>query len=117
MMQMCEGLAVAHAHAIVHRDIKPGNLFVLRDGGLKILDFGVARLANSSMTASGFIVGTPDFMSPEQARGKGIDQRSDVFSAGAVFYYMLSGRKPFAANDLPAVIHKVNSEDPPPLTC
>ncbi len=116
MMQMCEGLAVAHAHAIVHRDIKPGNLFVLRDGGLKILDFGVARLANSSMTASGFIVGTPDFMSPEQARGKGIDQRSDVFSAGAVFYYMLSGRKPFTAHDLPAVIHKVNSEDPPPLS-
>ncbi len=116
MMQVCEGLAVAHAHAIVHRDVKPGNLFVLRDGGLKILDFGVARLANSSMTASGFIVGTPDFMSPEQARGKEIDQRSDVFSAGAVFYYMLSGRKPFAANDLPAVLHKVNSEDPPPLT-
>jgi len=116
MMQMCEGLAVAHAHAIVHRDIKPGNLFVLRDGGLKILDFGVARLANSNMTASGFIVGTPDFMSPEQARGKGIDQRSDVFSAGAVFYYMLSGRKPFTAHDLPAVIHKVNSEDPPPLS-
>jgi serine/threonine protein kinase len=116
MMQVCEGLAVAHAHAIVHRDIKPGNLFVLRDGGLKILDFGVARLANSSMTASGFIVGTPDFMSPEQARGKEIDQRSDVFSAGAVFYYMLSGRKPFAASDLPAVLHKVNSEDPPPLT-
>ena len=105
MMQVCEGLAVAHAHAIVHRDVKPGNLFVLRDGGLKILDFGVARLANSNMTASGFIVGTPDFMSPEQARGKEIDQRSDVFSAGAVFYYMLSGRKPFAANDLPAVIH------------
>jgi serine/threonine-protein kinase len=116
MMQVCEGLAVAHAHAIVHRDVKPGNLFVLRDGGLKILDFGVARLANSSMTASGFIVGTPDFMSPEQARGREIDQRSDVFSAGAVFYYMLSGRKPFAANDLPAVIHKVNAEDPPPLT-
>ena len=59
MMQVCEGLAIAHAHAIVHRDIKPGNLFVMRDGGLKILDFGVARLANSSMTASGFIVGTP----------------------------------------------------------
>jgi serine/threonine protein kinase len=116
MMQVCEGLAVAHAHAIVHRDVKPGNLFVLRDGRLKILDFGVARLANSSMTASGFIVGTPDFMSPEQARGKEIDQRSDVFSAGAVFYYMLSGRKPFTADDLPAVIHKVNSEDPPPLT-
>lgn len=116
MMQVCEGLAIAHAHAIVHRDIKPGNLFVMHDGGLKILDFGVARLANSSMTASGFIVGTPDFMSPEQARGREIDQRSDVFSAGAVFYYMLSGAKPFSAPDLPAVLHKVNSEDPPPLT-
>ncbi|HEX7085570.1 MAG TPA: serine/threonine-protein kinase [Vicinamibacterales bacterium] len=115
MMQTCEGLAVAHAHGIVHRDIKPGNLFLQRDGGLKILDFGVARLANSSMTASGFIVGTPDFMSPEQARGREIDQRSDVFSAGAVFYYMLSGAKPFAAADLPAVLHKVTSEPPPPL--
>ncbi len=115
MMQTCEGLAVAHAHAIVHRDVKPGNLFVMRDGGLKILDFGVARLANSSMTASGFIVGTPDFMSPEQARGREIDQRSDVFSAGAVFYYMLSGVKPFSAPDLPAVLHKVSSEPPPPL--
>jgi eukaryotic-like serine/threonine-protein kinase len=116
MMQICEGLAVAHAHGIVHRDIKPGNLFVLKDGGVKILDFGVARLANSSMTASGFIVGTPDFMSPEQARGRPIDQRSDVFSAGAVFYYMLTGRKPFAAPDLPAVLHKVSSEDPVALT-
>ncbi len=120
MMQICEGLAIAHAHAIVHRDIKPGNLYVLRDGGLKILDFGVARLANSSMTASGFIVGTPDFMSPEQARGREIDRRSDVFSAGAVFYYMLSGVKPFAAPDLPAVLHRVSAVDPaalPPEHC
>jgi serine/threonine-protein kinase len=116
MMQMCEGLAVAHVHGIFHRDIKPGNLFIKDDGTLKILDFGVARLADSSMTASGFIVGTPDFMSPEQARGRDIDQRSDIFSTGAVFYYMLSGRKPFAAADLPAVLHKVENEDPVPLT-
>ena len=97
MGQMCEGLAVAHVHGIFHRDIKPGNIFVQDDGSLKILDFGVARLADSNMTASGFIVGTPDFMSPEQARGAEIDHRSDIFSTGAVFYYMLSGRKPFAA--------------------
>jgi len=115
MGQMCEGLAVAHAHGIFHRDLKPGNLFIQDDGSLKILDFGVARLADSNMTASGFIVGTPDFMSPEQARGKEIDQRSDIFSTGAVFYYILSGRKPFAAADLPAVLHKVESEDPVPL--
>ncbi len=116
MAQMCEGLAVAHVHGIFHRDIKPGNIFVQEDGSLKILDFGVARLADSNMTASGFIVGTPDFMSPEQARGQEIDRRSDVFSTGAVFYYMLSGRKPFAAADLPAVLHKVEAEDPPPLS-
>jgi serine/threonine-protein kinase len=116
MVQMCEGLAVAHVHGIFHRDIKPGNLFIKDDGSLKILDFGVARLADSSMTASGFIVGTPDFMSPEQARGRDVDHRSDIFSAGAVFYYMLSGRKPFAAADLPAVLHKVENENPLPLT-
>jgi serine/threonine protein kinase len=116
MGQMCEGLAVAHVHGIFHRDVKPGNIFIQLDGGLKILDFGVARLADSNMTASGFIVGTPDFMSPEQARGKEIDHRSDIFSTGAVFYYMLSGRKPFAAADLPAVLHKVEAEDPVPLT-
>ena len=115
MGQMCEGLAVAHAHGIFHRDLKPGNLFIEDDGSLKILDFGVARLADSNMTASGFIVGTPDFMSPEQARGKEIDHRSDIFSTGAVFYYILSGRKPFAAADLPAVLHKVECEDPVPL--
>jgi serine/threonine protein kinase len=68
------------------------------------------------MTASGFIVGTPDFMSPEQARGADVDHRSDIFSAGALFYYLLSGRKPFAAADLPAVLHKVEAEDPAPLT-
>lgn len=115
MGQMCEGLAVAHAHGIFHRDLKPGNLFIQDDGSLKILDFGVARLADSNMTASGFIVGTPDFMSPEQARGKEIDHRSDIFSTGSVFYYILSGRKPFAAADLPAVLHKVEAEDPVPL--
>jgi serine/threonine-protein kinase len=116
MVQMCEGLAVAHVHGIFHRDVKPGNIFIQDDGSLKILDFGVARLADSNMTASGFIVGTPDFMSPEQARGRDVDQRSDVFSTGAVFYYMLSGRKPFQAADLPAVLHKVETEDPVPLT-
>ena len=115
MSQMCEGLAVAHLHGIVHRDIKPGNIFIQDDGSLKILDFGVARLSDSNMTASGFIVGTPDFMSPEQARGRDIDHRSDIFSTGAVFYYMLSGRKPFSAADLPAVLHKVEAEDPIPL--
>ncbi len=114
-LEVCEGLAVASAAGVCHRDVKPGNLFVQADGGLKILDFGIARLASSSMTASGFIVGTPDYMSPEQARGVAVDERSDIFSAGAVLYLMLTGRKPFVAPDLPAVLHKVVSEDPPPI--
>ena len=114
-LEVCEGLAVASAAGVCHRDVKPGNLFVQSEGGLKILDFGIARLASSSMTASGFIVGTPDYMSPEQARGIAVDERSDIFSVGAVLYLMLTGRKPFVAPDLPAVLHKVVSEEPPPI--
>jgi predicted Ser/Thr protein kinase len=114
-VEVCEGLAAASAAGVCHRDVKPANLFLQEDGGVKILDFGIARLASSSMTASGFIVGTPDYMSPEQARGAAVDERSDIFSLGAVLYVMLSGRKPFAAPDLPAVLNKVVSEEPPPL--
>jgi tetratricopeptide (TPR) repeat protein len=114
-LQVCEGLAVANAAGVCHRDVKPGNLFLQNDGGVKILDFGIARLASSSMTASGFIVGTPDYMSPEQARGGSVDERSDIFSVGAVLYFMLTGRRPFVAPDLPAVLHKVVSEEPPPI--
>jgi eukaryotic-like serine/threonine-protein kinase len=115
MLQICKGLHAAHSRGIFHRDIKPGNLLVRPNGELKIVDFGIARLASSSMTASGLLVGTPDYMSPEQARGHEIDQRSDIFSAGAVFYFMLAGRKPFAASGLSAVLAKVQSEDPLPF--
>jgi eukaryotic-like serine/threonine-protein kinase len=114
MAQLCAGLGAAHNASIYHRDIKPGNIFVRADGILKILDFGVARLASSNMTAAGFIVGTPDYMSPEQARGADIDGRSDIFSLGGVFYFMLTGRKPFPASDLPTLFHQIQSEDPPP---
>jgi serine/threonine protein kinase len=115
MVQACEGLSFAHSKGIVHRDIKPANLFVMADGGLKILDFGVARLASSTMTGSGLIIGTPDYMSPEQARGQEVDARSDVFSMAAVFYLMLTGRKPFDASNLPLVLQKVIREDPLPI--
>jgi len=115
MSQICEGLAAAHARGIVHRDLKPGNLFVQADGLLKILDFGIARLAGSSMTATGALIGTPDYMSPEQARGAQVDARSDIFSAGAVFYFMLAGRKPFPGPDLPSVLRQLQFEEPAPL--
>jgi serine/threonine protein kinase len=116
MCQLCAGLGAAHNASIYHRDIKPGNIFVRSDGILKILDFGVARLATSSMTASGFIVGTPDYMSPEQALGAEIDGRSDIFSLGGVFYFMLTGRKPFPATELPGLFHQIQNENPPSLS-
>jgi serine/threonine-protein kinase len=115
MIQLCAGLGSAHNASIYHRDIKPGNIFVRGDGILKILDFGVARLASSSMTAAGFIVGTPDYMSPEQARGENIDARSDIFSLGGVFYFMVTGRKPFPATELPGLFNQIQNDDPVPL--
>jgi len=116
MTRVCEGLAFAHAKGIVHRDVKPANLFITNEGQLKILDFGVARIASSKLTRSGLIVGTPDYMSPEQVMGKVVDQRSDIFSCGTVFYQLLTGRKPFAAKRLPQILDKVMSEDPTPMT-
>ena len=108
-------MAVAHAAEIIHRDLKPGNLFVQLDGLLKLLDFGVARLASSSMTTAGAQPGTLHYMSPEQARGDEIDKRSDIFSAGSVFYFMLTGRKPFPGQEWARVIRMLESEDPQPL--
>ena len=115
MVQLCDGMAVAHAAEIIHRDLKPGNLFVQADGLLKVLDFGVARLASSSMTTAGAQPGTLHYMSPEQARGEEIDKRSDIFSAGGVFYFMLTGRKPFPGQEWARVIRMLESEDPQPL--
>jgi serine/threonine-protein kinase len=116
MMRVSEGLAFAHSRGIIHRDVKPANLFVTADGQVKILDFGVARIASSKLTRSGLLVGTPDYMSPEQVMGQVVDQRSDVFSAGAVFYQLLTGRKPFAAKRLPDVLNKVRLEAPEAIT-
>jgi tRNA A-37 threonylcarbamoyl transferase component Bud32 len=116
MLQICDGLQIAHERGIIHRDIKPNNLFVQRDGSLKILDFGVARLATSTLTGSGFLVGTPEYMSPEQAMGRSVDARSDVFSAAAVFYFMVTGRPPFGALDLPKVLNAVMFNPPAPFS-
>jgi serine/threonine protein kinase len=116
MMRVSEGLAFAHSRGIVHRDVKPANLFVTTDRQVKILDFGVARIASSKLTRSGLLVGTPDYMSPEQVMGVVVDQRSDVFSAGAVFYQLLTGRKPFSAKRLPDVLNRVRLEQPEAVT-
>ena len=99
-MQTAEGLQAAHSKGIVHRDIKPANLMVNAQGQVKIMDFGLARLGESEMTATGMILGTPHYMSPEQVRGEKADARSDVFSLGAVFYELLANHKAFDADSM-----------------
>jgi len=116
LRQMCDGLSAAHARGIVHRDVKPTNVFIQDDGTVTLLDFGIARIPRSQLTAGGSVVGTPEYMSPEQAAGDAVDARSDVFSAGAVAYFALSGRAPFAAPELPQVIDGVKHRDPVALT-
>ena len=94
--QICEGLDYAHSNGITHRDIKPGNVFITQYGGLKILDFGLARLASSEMTRSGMLLGSPYYMSPEQVKGSPeIDGRSDLFSVGVLLYELISYTRPF----------------------
>lgn len=116
MMQALDGLQNAHQAGVVHRDIKPNNLLVLRDGTLKVLDFGVARLATSNLTAVGMLLGTPQYMSPEQARGQNLDARADVFSIAGVFHYMLSGHPPFGARDMRKILHAIINEAPVALS-
>ncbi len=116
MIQICDGLQNAHQAGVVHRDIKPSNLMVQTDGTLKVLDFGVARLASSNLTAAGMLLGTPEYMSPEQARGQKMDARADVFSAAGVFYFMLAGHPPFGSRDLRKVLHGIIHEAAAPLT-
>ncbi len=112
------GLKAAHAIGVVHRDIKPANVMVLPDGSSKILDFGVAHLAEAdytTLTASGTVVGTLHYMAPEQLAGKPVDPRADIYSLGVVLYEMLSGRVPFAGREAGPLVHDIVSREPVPL--
>jgi Tol biopolymer transport system component len=114
--QVAQGLSKAHRQGFVHRDVKPANLMLTGDGLVKILDFGLAKLAGSAgLTRAGFCVGTPSYMSPEQARGE-VDQRTDLWSLGVVLYEMLTGLLPFRAESDPGIIHAVIHDDPAPLS-
>jgi serine/threonine-protein kinase len=114
MEQVCEGLAFAHARGVIHRDLKPANLRVLPSGRVKIMDFGLARMQASEMTRTGTVMGTPNYMSPEQVRGQRADARSDVFSLGAVFYELLTGHKAFQAESMHSILYKVLEDEPEP---
>ncbi len=112
--QICAGLAAAHEVGVIHRDIKPQNIIIEATGGLKIMDFGIARLKEErGMTAEGTVVGTPDYMSPEQARGQALDFRSDIYSTGVVLYEVFTGTIPFEGDSPLAVVLKHIQETPP----
>jgi serine/threonine protein kinase len=119
--QIAEGLAAAHAAGIVHRDLKPGNIMVRRDGGVKIVDFGLAKrdratAESTTLTDAGTVVGTAGYMSPEQVRGEAVDARSDIFSFGVILYEMLSGRQAFTGSSSVEVMNAILKDEPPELS-
>jgi serine/threonine protein kinase len=113
--QICSGMAFAHRAGIVHRDIKPANIMVDREGVVRILDFGIARIEGSAMTQDGSLMGSLNYMSPEQMLGRPVDHRSDIFSLGSVAYELLSYRQAFKGGLNDGLLQRLPYEDPPPL--
>ncbi|CAN5874589.1 hypothetical protein BH18ACI5_BH18ACI5_22500 [soil metagenome] len=114
-IEICEGIEYAHVHGVVHRDIKPANIFITTAGTVKILDFGLARLITSDLTHTNMMMGTLNYMAPEQVRGERADHRSDIFSTGVVLYEVFAGRKAFEGDSFGATLYKILEEFPEPL--
>lgn len=112
MSCLCDAMEFAHRNKIVHRDIKPGNILLDKQGRPYLVDFGVARMEMSTMTQSGTIVGTPSYMSPEQIQGIRVDARADIFSLGVIIYEMLTGKRPFEGDHITTIVYKIMNEEP-----
>jgi Tol biopolymer transport system component len=115
-IQTAEGLRAAHQKGIVHRDIKPANVMVNAQQQVKIMDFGLARLIDATVTQAGSVAGTPAYMSPEQAQGQPTDGRSDIWSLGVMLYEMIAGRLPFPGQNAQAILHAIQQTEPEPVT-
>ncbi len=119
MAEVAQGLQFAHEHSVVHRDVKPANIMRLSDGSVKIMDFGIARLmrgVNTRLTQAGIMIGTPQYMAPEQFTSDTSDERCDIWAYGVVFYEFLAGINPFHGDNAPQMIFRVTAEDPPPIS-
>ncbi len=111
--QVCDGLAEAHKVGVIHRDLKPSNIMIDREGSVRIMDFGIARsLKEKGITGAGVMIGTPEYMSPEQVEGKEVDQRSDIYSLGVILYEMVTGRVPFEGDTALTIAVKHKTEEP-----
>ncbi len=116
VVDICRGLDYAHKQGVVHRDVKPANVRLTTDGTVKVVDFGIARLADAAnMTQTGLVLGTPSYMAPEVFEGKRGDHRADMWAVGVILYELLSGKRPFDSQTTPALIYKIVHESPRPL--
>jgi serine/threonine protein kinase len=114
-VEICHGIEYAHSRGIVHRDLKPANVYIAESGTAKILDFGLARLMTSQLTQSNMLMGTLNYMAPEQVRGERADQRSDIFSMGVVLYELFGGRRAFEGDSVASTLYKILEVTPEPL--
>ena len=115
LKEIASALEYAHKNSVIHRDIKPGNIIQTNDNRVKLMDFGIAKVPTSELTREGQFLGTPAYMSPEQVKGKSVDQTCDIFSLGAVAYEMISGKKPFEGEEITVVLNKIVNEEPKDL--